>query len=192
MKKIICVFIFLISNNYLFSQIHNPNSDSSNQITHTSESSGIPSWDSLYHFIAIVIGVLLSFWIERKIKAKRALKVQKSFLKLIADEVQLNIEKMTKIVTQAEQTIVPYYQLITENKDAIWSMLVEYPVNDTNLIDDIKKTYLEYKLINRTLDIMFFKEGHQSPIFGSSTLPLCKKEIEQSKKLFINLRSSSQ
>jgi len=188
MKKISSLLIFLFFSSYLFGQ--NLKSDTLKQSNHIAESSWIPSWDSLYNFVAIVMGILLSFWIERIIKAKRSLKVQKSFLKLIADEVGLNIEKMNKMVNEGGQTIVPYYQLITDNKDAIWSMLVEHPLNDNTLIEKIRATYLEYKLINRTLDIIFFKEGHQSPIFSSSTLPLCKNEIEKSKKLLINLCNS--
>jgi hypothetical protein len=37
-------------------------------------------------------------------------------------------------------------------------MLVGDPFKDNNLINDIKATYLEYKLINRTLDILFLRK----------------------------------
>ena len=153
-----------------------------------SHSIGFFSWDSLWNFIAVVLGILLSFWIERKRSERQSRTVQKSLVSLIADEVERNIQLMTQIVEEAQKTIVPYYQLVTENRDACWPMLVEYPFSDNALIKQVGKSYFEYRLINRTLDMLFFKEGLQSPIFKDSTLPLCRAEIDRSKKLLIALR----
>src|SRR6267378_5907263 len=99
-----------------------------------------------------------------------------------------NIKLMKQIVAQGQQTIVPYYQLVTENKNACWPLLVEYPFSDRELTRKISASYFEYRLINRTLDMIFFKEGLQSPIFGQSTIPLCNAEIGRSQELLIKLR----
>jgi hypothetical protein len=156
--------------------------------TDTSKLPWFMSWDSIWHFIAIVAGVLLAFWLERRFSAKRNLSVQKSLVRLISDEVERNIQLMTQIVEEAKRTVVPYYQLVTENKDSCWSMVVEYPFADSSIVKAIAVSYFEYRLINRTLDMLFFKEGLKSSIFANSTLPLCKAEIERSTILLTSLR----
>ena len=146
------------------------------------------SWDSFWHFIAIVAGVLFAFWLERRVSAKENLSVQKSLVQLIADEVEGNIRLMSQMVNQANESVIPYYQLVSKNKDACWSILVQYPFSANDLIKGVSSSYFEYQLINRTLDMLFFKEGLQGRIFADSTIPLCKAEMERSKQLLQSLR----
>jgi hypothetical protein len=155
---------------------------------HSQFTDGMFSWDVFWNFVSVLLGILISFWIERKIVASRDRSVQKTLISLVADEVEMNIERMNQIVIQAQQTIVPYYQLVTENKHACWPSLVEYPISNRDLVGNIAKSYNEYQLINRTLDMIFFNQGANSPIFGQSTIPLCKAEIPRSQLLLSTLR----
>jgi len=147
---------------------------------------GIFSWESIWNFVAVVLGIVLAFTIDRWIEARKKKSVQKTLVSLIADEVERNIDLMNAVV---EKSIVPYFQLETQNKESCWSALVEHPFTDRALIQSILRSYFEYRFINRTLDMIFFKEGVQSPLFGTSTFPLCQAEIERSRQLLARLRA---
>ena len=119
----------------------------------------------------------------RKMAIKRKKSVVITLLQFIKTEVEKNIILLNQIVDEAKKGTQPLYTLSTANLDAGWSTLVEYPISDRSLLDQISRSFFEYKFINRTLDLHWMGPGQKLNVFKNNTLPLCIAEIDRSKKL---------
>ncbi|HOA06298.1 MAG TPA: hypothetical protein PKM07_00215 [Spirochaetota bacterium] len=133
------------------------------------------------NFLAVLLGVLISFFITKSFETQNQLKIQKDFIKLIQVEVTKNVELMNQIVKEINNNIIPLYTLQTFNKESIWSSLINFKTIDTNLLNSISRSYFEYNLINRTLDIANY--SGKFALVGNNTLGLVQAEINRSESL---------
>lgn len=139
------------------------------------------------NILAVIIGILITLWIERCRKSREVIRNQYEFVKLIKTEIKKNIELLNQMINvEFKKGSFPAYHLQTFTKESIWHTLINNHTFDNALLENIGRSYYEYDLINRLLNLALFSSAGAN-IIDNNIIPLVKTEIERSNKLLCNI-----
>lgn len=121
---------------------------------------------------------------DRYREKKRKNELLKNMLRMIKDEITLNLERTRQIKTNISPSWLPTFRLNTNNKDTCWSKIVDYWDKEIDIISNISKIYNNYELLNRTIEVGF-EMGYRGiapspPSFVSEINRICDKIEEKS------------